>query len=60
MGVIRKARIMDFSSAEEEKYNYFKNLSPEERLRHLEHLRELNFGPGIKEPVKRILKLLPA
>ena len=58
MGIIKKARIIDFSIAKEEKEKYTNQLTPEERLKYLEHLREINLGPKVKEPIKRILQII--
>lgn len=59
MGITKKARLFDFLSTEEETVNQFKKVLPEDRLNYLENLREAKLGDKAKEPVQKIIRILP-
>lgn len=48
--------MLTFEEAEREDRLYWQSRSPLERLRHIEVLRELNYGPGvINQGLQRVL-----
>ncbi len=58
MGIKKSVRKIDFKTAEEEEVKYRESLSPEQRLKYLQHLREINLGDQAKGPVKRIIRFI--
>jgi hypothetical protein len=55
----KKIRKINRQIAEEERIAYGQKLSPEERLNYLQYLRELNLGEKAREPVKKVIRLMP-
>jgi len=54
----RKIRKINRQIAEEERISYTQKLSPGERIKYLQHLRELNLGKKANEPLKKVIKLI--
>jgi hypothetical protein len=54
-----KIRKINFNIAREEKVAYSGRMSPEERIKYLQHLRKINLGPSAETPLKKIVILIP-
>jgi hypothetical protein len=55
----KKIRKINRQIAEEERIFYGLKLTPDERLKYLQHLRELNLGDKAREPLKKVIRLMP-
>jgi hypothetical protein len=55
----QKIRKINRQIAEEERLSYTRKLTPEERIGYLKHLREVNMGNIVNEPLKKVIKLIP-
>ncbi|HEX8394893.1 MAG TPA: hypothetical protein VF665_21285 [Longimicrobium sp.] len=38
---------------------YWRSRTPVERLRHVQYLRRLNYGPRATEPMERVMEIVP-
>jgi len=47
-----------FAEADAATRAYWHSRTPEERLRHAQHLRQLNYGRRATEPVQRVLEIV--
>lgn len=54
-----KIRKINFQIAHEEKSDYFMKMSPEERIKYLQHLRKINLGKSAESPMKKIIAIIP-
>ena len=54
----KKIRKINREIAEEERISYGLKLTPDERIKYLQYLREINLGEKAKEPVKKVIRLL--